>query len=72
MYISSQLWVNIFSKVRGKKLKSQQVTSSAEDGRCGGGAKAKGGRGDPPEDGHFRRLVQEVVHAVHHLGVELD
>lgn len=32
----------------------------------------RGKRGDPPEDGHFRRLVQEFVHAVHHPGVELN
>lgn len=41
------------------------MTGSAE--RSGGDRRA-----DRPEDGHFRRLVQELVHAVHHPGVELD
>lgn len=39
-----------------------------------GGAERRGGkkRADQPKDGHFRRLVQELVHTVHHPGVKLN
>lgn len=68
MFVSSQLRLNIFSKVRGKKLRSQLAVSGAEDWRC----RATGEAEDPPEDGHLRRFVHELVQTVHHPGVKLD
>lgn len=83
MVTSSLLWLNIFSKTRGKKLwvgkkkkKKQQIGEEKDKkGKLKRGKKMRGVTkpiGNSPENGQVRCLLQQLVYIVHHPGVELD